>query len=745
MHPHRIHTTCSTAIALLALSFNVSASTAIVLPGLHESGYDLNGNVISAEDVINWELSNTDIVFGEFNDPANNARASTLGYMYNQILDFGMQPRENAIRNAAQAQGIDYEDLFLHFSEDTVLGETDPYHGSNTILNRKPLLVGYTASSDHSGFWLYQTPNWDADVFKDTANGGALYIYHSEPFDRLHFNFSQFAGGGTFSIEYPSQVDADGQVTQWQAFNIHKDKTKGFTRNKAVIWKMPSNWIRATTSNGSGWTYGGGQFFGSEFIRDGGRLFVVRVSWDSNHIPTRPRLANVRLKNSFKVVTPDATAPTTDINGRPIVQWRQIRGFDRSADVNNDNYLSGQEYKQRANKAATARFRWESRVIPFGSMWSSTSAWGLTNLQHPDFISLMNQHYLAQWSQRGLSGAYNDDTNKLIGNNQFTVHSGGLVTELGLVAGSALADSAYQAHFSTFLSQIPNNVSGALVGLNVGTANLYGRNGQNHLTQAGNVYLREHYLYPSTGFSGYAGLSKYWDNSALAASGKKVIFQATTRYGRVQYFGNTQANWQHDQYSTLAQFYLNYHAQSSLFNQWNNGFVYGSDNTTLSNYWLEDIPKNIAYRPSQLLDIDLGVPANSAPANATLIPLMLSTSTPYNNDYTIVGDSASLQAIHPDLPYSAVNVIPTHTYFAYRSANNVIPGAPVDMVLARDYTKGRVLFRTDFSGKSQAFFNSAPVTLPLNVPMRPVDENGNIGPYTTQVQIGGYQALFLLY
>ncbi len=49
------------------------------------------------------------------------------------------------------------------------------------------MIVGYTASADHAGFWLYQQPPWDADVFGQANDGGALYVYHSEKFDRLTF------------------------------------------------------------------------------------------------------------------------------------------------------------------------------------------------------------------------------------------------------------------------------------------------------------------------------------------------------------------------------------------------------------------------------------------------------------------------------------------------------------------------------------------------------------------------------
>ncbi|MHC6804259.1 hypothetical protein ACYTR9_28315, partial [Vibrio antiquarius] len=191
----------------------------------------------------------------------------------------------------------------------------------------------------------------------------------------------------------------------------------------------------------------------------------------------------------------------------------------------------------------------ESRVIPFGRMWNQTSSWALTNLGNPDLANAIHHYYQAEWAKQGLNGAYNDDTNKLLGENQFYVYSGGGVDELGLLAGSQAADDAYKAQFSAFLNKLATLDEDALIGLNIGTANLFGRNGQNHLVNAGSLYLREHYLFPSTGFSGYAGLAKFWDNSALAKVGQKVIYQATTRYGRVQYFGNTQNNWKQDQYS----------------------------------------------------------------------------------------------------------------------------------------------------------------------------------------------------
>ncbi|NMS37458.1 hypothetical protein HKA98_01385, partial [Vibrio parahaemolyticus] len=114
------------------------------------------------------------------------------------------------------------------------------------------------------------------------------------------------------------------------------------------------------------------------------------------------------------------------------------------------------------------------RVIPFGRMWNQTSSWALTNLGNPVFTNTMRHYYQAEWAKQGLNGAYNDDTNKLLGANQFYIYSGGTVGELGLVAGSQAADDAYKAQFSAFLNKLATLDEDALIGLNIGTANLFG-------------------------------------------------------------------------------------------------------------------------------------------------------------------------------------------------------------------------------------------------------------------------------
>ena len=124
---------------------------------------------------------------------------------------------------------------------------------------------------------------------------------------------------------------------------------------------------------------------------------------------------------------------------------------------------------------------------------------------------------------------------------------------------------------------------------------------------------------------------------------------------------------------------------------------------------------------------------------------MLSTQTPSPADFTIIDDSTMNEAIHNDLPDGVAEIDPTYTYFTYRSDHDVVQGGQEEMVLAREFTKGRVLYCTDFHGKNADYFSAPKLTISLEKPMRPVDSNRNIGDYVTQVEIGGYEGLFLLY
>ncbi|MCZ8498590.1 hypothetical protein O9929_13280 [Vibrio lentus] len=62
---------------------------------------------------------------------------------------------------------------------------------------------------------------------------------------------------------------------------------------------------------------------------------------------------------------------------------------------------------------------------------------------------------------------------------------------------------------------------------------------------------------------------------------------------------------------------------------------------------------------------------------------------------------------HADLPNGKVQLLPTHCYFIYQSDHYAVEGGPEDMVLAREFEHGRILYyRTDFHGQIQTLLGT---------------------------------------
>jgi hypothetical protein len=252
---------------------------------------------------------------GTFGDLNRNITA--IGYMYTQAIDFDPDDTAQALRKRAIAEeGIDYEDLFLHFSEDTTFVLPNPDHASSTALAGVPWVSGYTASSGHAGFWLYQDPPWEVSAWAGHASGGALYVFLFERFDELDLTLGTGGGDGTLLVEYPSAVapstvaaegvNVERLATEWSTMPLLHDATNNLQTSGVLRWKPPTSWEIASTHDGSGLTYGGtGPYMGKSALQKGGLAYVVRISWTPvNEDEALPKLNNVGLRRWIKEVVP---------------------------------------------------------------------------------------------------------------------------------------------------------------------------------------------------------------------------------------------------------------------------------------------------------------------------------------------------------------------------------------------------------------------------------------------------------
>ncbi len=722
-----------------------SAKVALVIPGGHVAPEHSETLKVlpDAEAVRRWEQQYTDLVVGgDIGENLQTSAPPTLGYMYNQKLDFNPTLLEMYVRQRAETMGDSYESLFLHFAEDTWLNVKRPHHGSLTPFGGFPYAVGWTVNPGHAGYQIYQRPPYDKPVWKHHQKGGGLYVYLFEKFDRLNLSLSASAGGGQLVVEYPSDVDANGYVTAWSELSV-TDGTDNLSKSGEIRWQPPISWKRAITHDGSGRSYGGGPFMAKTLIRDGGRFYVVRLMW-RNGSGQVPRLADVRLKDWMPVVSGSQQNHSVigAVDNATTSTVRLIPGWDPDNDKNGDGYVDDSEFNNLVNPYARARFEYEARVVPLGRMWSSRSSYCRPNLFHPRIGQYLAEFYRESWFSKGLLGAYNDDHYKLLG-KVFTVVSGGRLREFDGLVSEEKTENAYRSQFARVLTQIDQD-TGYFVGANISMLNPYEKKtSAREFLPAFSVLLREGYIRPSLGLSGWFGLNRAWDTFALAAQDRWSVLMAMVNHGsRVHRLGSAEDHWQKDIESNLAQYYLLNVPGKTFFHSWNQSFSYGSGNTSRVTFHAAGIPKNVAYRPEGMLRIDIGAPDPLFPSGFEPMSYMSKTDT---GDYTLIGDSSqsSLLDAHPEADGRRIEVIPSNIYYLQRSDDEVVPGGPAEAVLARNYTNGLVLYRTNFLGHNAEFQNTLSVNIILPGIYRRILYDGSLSDPLSSIRISGYEGVIL--
>jgi len=207
----------------------------------------------------------------------------------------------------------------------------------------------------------------------------------------------------------------------------------------------------ASTHDGSGKTYGGtGPHMGKSILQSGGIAYVVRLSWDAasttptsaagGGVSTAPTLCNVRLRRWIE----------PQFNSTVVL----IPGWDAANDADKDGYVSDAEFATLKNPLATARFRYESRAVPVGRMWSATSSWCRVNPYSVRLAQWLGGYLNNTWTAAGLSGAYNDDLLKLVGPEEYVVVRGGMLSEIDFRANSSELVVPFQKAFAAMLEAI---------------------------------------------------------------------------------------------------------------------------------------------------------------------------------------------------------------------------------------------------------------------------------------------------
>lgn len=708
-----------------------STLTAWVLTGYQQTPTDPDTQTIlgNAEAVRNWELSHADMTFGGGYGEENDEMKAVVGYMYNQMLDFNPAEREIWLRDRAEQNGVNYEDFFLHFAEDTTVEVRNQTNSIYTPLYGVPTITGYTRNEQDSGVRFNAYGNIDIGAWDHADSNGSLYVYLFEPFNKLNINLSTVAESGQLIVEYPSTLDANGIVSEWESLDI-VDDTNNLSQSGSVSWMPPSDWKRTATYNP---TTQEGKSFANKFLANGIAYYVVRLKWKDGS-GTAPRLSGLSLKKWLKPISESNTTNYT------------IPGWDATNDTNGDGFVDNTEYNNRPNTNATARFRYEARAVPLGSMWSEHSSFCRTDFSNKTLQEYFGAFHQYHWGNNKESGAYNDDFFRLLEENAFKVHSGGKLLEYNGSIQEESIQNQYREDFKTTLNVIKSMTNSEWISANTSAENIFVNPERLQFLPSIDAYLREGYLKPSLGLSGYFGVNKTWDNFALAHANKKSVIMGHNRAGRVAKIANSEESWAKDSESQLTLYYMMNVPEKTYFQAWNSSFNYGSGNTfkAVSSYWKAGVPKNYAYQPSKMLAVDIGEPSDTIPEGKEPIKYMVRTKVPLS-DYTVIGDSSDTVLKHAEIGESGeVGVVPSHIYYFQRSDDNVVQDGPREMVLARNYTKGLVLYRTDFFGGNIDFMQSSSEALDLGGLYHRVNTDGTLAPASSNITLEGYEGAILV-
>ena len=691
-----------------------SAGTAWVITGNQQAATapHLQQQFNSATAVSQWEDSHADISIGGHYRQYNANKITQLGYMYSQKLDWQMGKKEQQLRHWMTEKQQDYESLFLHFQDDTQFEIPNNQHGAHTPLYGMPEFVAVQQASTLSQQGQMKRIRMPMHQGLALTNNQSLYLFSSEKLTGLDIELSgQQLEHANMSISHATQdISANTLEYGWQPLLSAPLSTILTSR-----WSLPTSWPRVAIAAPLSVQLGG------HLTIKHARFFVLKITF--NNLATDATLTKIRLPSWYQ---------WSEKSNKHFVT---IPGWDPINDNNSDGYIDDREYQQRLNRNASARLPYQARLIPLGRMWNESSALCYVNLFSADNRTLLSNYLQQQWHQQGYQGAYNDSLYRVPNRTQFPTTQGGKILELQLPVRQV--GSFYWQSLSAFNQHLQHIDSQAWIGANISDLNLFSQPDLHPLVAGFNFFVREDYIHPSLGLSQQRGLLQRWEHFLLSAQGKRSVLMAHMRKGgKVRWQGHSQTNWQHDQTTNLAIFYLLNNPSLDFYQQWNQSFYYSSKNTRIDNYFQPGIPNNVAYQPTAMLQQDIGNPI-PAPANYPAIEYVDSA----NNT---IASSTDTQIT---LNKQTLPITPSHWFYLYRKSSLTLPWqttVPQEAVIARQYQQGLILYYTDRKGKNKQFSERASVTLELPGRYRRLNANGSLSDVITTITLTGYQGIILV-
>ncbi|MBI2975058.1 MAG: hypothetical protein HYY43_05665, partial [Deltaproteobacteria bacterium] len=231
-----------------------------------------------------------------------------------------------------------FDNLFYHYAKDTV---TDKKYaemkvqGSSQVESRFHKVYNYDginfADVTPDVYGIYydgdqkNQSDFNIDICKNSSS--ALYIGHPFKYKELNINVSKPSDiGVSFQYSVLSKM-------MWQALPV-ADATKGFKQSGKITFDPPANWIK-TNINGD-------------------KLYWIRIKCNSGTGPAT-------------LQTTKGWMGTPAIAGEEYLKnddgFFTLLGWDDANDANQDGFVDNNEFAVRPNKNASARFKYQARVV----------------------------------------------------------------------------------------------------------------------------------------------------------------------------------------------------------------------------------------------------------------------------------------------------------------------------------------------------------------------------------------------
>jgi len=546
------------------------------------------------------------------------------------------------------------------------------------------------------------------------AKNNELFLGYKKPFFNvklyLEFPSSTPSSPLSYTLEYPSlttTTEGFNIATLWSPLDNITDTTLGLRQNGTISFNIPSDWKESTFSNET-------------------KYYMPQRYW-------------IKLKLTATSTSPVILKKVEILNERELYSQEiystyyqnVIHGWDERNDRDSNGYVDDNEYQNLINPSSTARYKFQSRFVSYG--WSGAIDFKL-NFNIEDIKEIYANFLKDNLVTSTMTALYSDSMiiSNPLGNNPGIK----LLQPQEHLTNWELKWNEFHGYLKEKLKDY------FLIGGNPAAEQPYAPHSWSRRMLDTGFYTHKYLNYLN-----HEGWPHGWGQTTRGSFSNRILnfaqetgnnmiqtIQFNMQWGSLHKIGgSTDAEgWKRFLEHSLAFFYLFQHPELSFMSLWT-GVWYG---VSMMDSPLGRMLNVMAYQPTQMLKVDIGVPTNKIPYGYR--PLIFT----YENK--IVGDSTldRLNNAHPQL--AGKPIYPTNIFIFAEGRTPNVPETDNYTIFAREYTKGLVLLKMNdrtgppYTSTSSATFHYLPGYY------HRVNFDGTLSEATNTISLKGFEGAILV-